>query len=122
MAILNIGLDTPDGGTLAWESALNTLQRHGVPVALATVVPSASEDTLVVLAPRDGIPHDVLHAISEELCQECVAYWDSALGLGTLVGPEAAKWGSFDAGYFYLPGGGTLAEVLCSRAVGGTRQ
>lgn len=97
---INIGLDIPDGGTLAPEDAIAALKARGVDISSSEVRQSATEQTLVATLSR-GLSAKEVHALSEELGQEAIAAWSK--GKGILAGPEAAKWGDFNEDFYLRP-------------------
>jgi hypothetical protein len=43
---------------------------------------------------------NIVFAIAEELEQDCIAVYEPESGSGTLIGPKAVNWGSFNPDYF----------------------
>lgn len=94
-ALVNVGLDRPDGGINTVRETLDVLAER-VPVGRWIVRESATEPTVV--AEVLGIDRLAAEYISERLAQDCIAVL-TADG-GYLAGPKAAEWGPFDPAYF----------------------
>lgn len=113
--LINIGLARADGKPdLAPTAVTAALRRHHVPVRDAAVHTSDTERTLVVRTPDDAATMAVVYAqmprVAEQLEQEAIAIYSPVLAAGRLVGPQADRWGPFDATRFLLLDGSTLAQ------------
>lgn len=42
----------------------------------------------------------LMYRMAQNLSQDCISVYWAHLGVGRLIGPEAASWGSFDLDYF----------------------
>lgn len=106
---LNIGLARNDGkpdNTILHTVA--TMNRFGLLLVAGDIQQSATEQTLCAAVRYTGkqIVTPLLHALAKELGQDCIAQasidWLGKI-TGSLVGPNAEKWGAFDSKYFLFP-------------------
>ena len=101
--LLNIGTNVGDKPAFSPEFVLRKLSRHFT-VLQHVVVDSDTEKTVVALAvcKLPDLTVDIVHDLAIDLEQQAIAwaYADSIDATGTLTGPEAAAWGSFDRSRF----------------------
>jgi len=120
--LLNIGLNVAGQPPLSVNEALAALKAERISVMAYAQHNSASEPTLVAQVLLPQAP-DTRHAASEgdfgalnrvslRLKQEAIAFWLPDARVGSLVGPEAAKWGPFNPEYFLTLDGRKLSDVL----------
>lgn len=113
--VLNIGLDPKATPEIAAHVAREILRANGFfTVGNSRIVQSDTEPTLVVgVTPQPGLlVRSAIHQTAADLEQECIAAWDVVAKCGALTGPQAAKWGTFDAQRFFMLDGRRLSEHL----------
>lgn len=108
-AVLNIGLDRPDGGRNSREDVMKALQSVKADVVDAREVQSDTEPTLSIVL-REELTAAEAERISEALGQDAIAQRRRD-GSGGLYGPRAAQWGSFDPNFFFMPNGQRASEI-----------
>lgn len=112
-AIINVGRVSSDGTkTFDIDQVFAALHANGIIAhkAFATTVESDSEPTVVVHA-AIAADSDVVDA-ALDLEQDCIAVWASRAREGSLIGPNAVKWGPFNPRFFFLPSGKRLSDVI----------
>lgn len=112
--ILNIGLTfrNPTGGkgTITPGAVLHEMyDALDARILSTTRIDDHEEPTLVVELAGKVTTADI-NALAERCWQEAIAVYDIAAVRGHLVGPQAAKWGGFDATRFVLPSGKLLSD------------
>jgi hypothetical protein len=98
---LNIGLNTNDGGKVPLHLAFVALSNR-FEVIDSRVDTSGAEETLVAVVEFDEnstLTVDKIHELCNLLQQDCIACVINGEN-GELIGPNAAKWGKFDASQF----------------------
>lgn len=106
IAELNIGLDIGQRkDALTNRQAFDAVKRAGLNVRRVVLFIRPNEESTVwftVEARSAPALHGAIHSAAVALRQDCIAvrYPD---GSGDLIGPDAAKWGSFDPAYFQSP-------------------
>lgn len=106
IAELNIGLDIGQRkDALTNRQAFDAVRRSGLTVRRVVLLIRPKKETTVwftVEARSTGALRSAVHSAAVALQQDCIAvrYRD---GSGDLIGPAAAKWGSFDPAYFQSP-------------------
>lgn len=120
MFIVNIGLVAScdyECGDLSTHQVESVVSLFGFHLAQSEVAQSRSEPTLVGLLVDDvldGTSRARLYKLSAALHQDCIAVIEAfkptsataatlALRNGRLIGPNARRWGDFDAAQFILP-------------------
>lgn len=100
--ILNIGHNVDGIPTIDRSHvtiALYPLRHH---VESHEVMRSASEETSVIVL--DCYVDDaLLNVLCDQLQQDAIAAFDTAEGVGRVVGPRASEWGEFNPDYFLMP-------------------
>lgn len=98
---INLGLARNDGepdNTIA--EALIAVSGGVEYVTAISTAKSETEKTLVVQFDFSSLSEAYLYNLCEKLAQDCIAVRNDATHEGTLVGPNAAKWGAFNPKYF----------------------
>lgn len=117
LAQVNIGLHIEETGRdINPIQAISALNVSGITIHdgyIATAQHERGEEqTLVLLIGFEGNQEtlsETLYIVSGLLQQDCIAIqWQD--GTGTLVGPKAAEWGSFDSKYFLTLAGNSRAR------------
>jgi len=103
--LINIGLNTNDGGRISAHLALAALAMLGVRAEASTVATSDTEPTLVASLSRP-ITKPEGERLARALRQDCVAVFDGVNG--QLYGPSAEAWGPFDPAFFLTLDGSRL--------------
>lgn len=103
-ALLNIGLNRAHFcGTVSVKEIHAALDEFGVTELKSRLSHATSlEDEQTYIAHVQGWTKDKAYAIAKQLDQDCIAHYDLDECEGALVGPDAAKWGAFDARHFKL--------------------
>lgn len=120
--LLNIGLrDDRAQRVIPADDAFAALARRGLVVLDSARVDSDTEPTLVALieAPYQWGPrttHEEIFGIAEALGQDAIGAYGQLAGWGSLIGPRAAAWGSFNPALFFLLDGTRLANSLAAVA------
>lgn len=112
-AIINVGMVSSDGSkTFDIDEVFAALHANGIIAypTFATVVESDSEPTVVVHA-IIAADSDVYNA-AVDLEQDCIAVWAGRAREGSLIGPNAKKWGPFNPRFFFLPSGKRLSDLI----------
>ena len=112
--ILNVGLNTNTGSTITAGHALRQIALVA-DVIEYTITESDTELTLVVAANVNDVRHTV-YKLADNLDQDCIAVYYPRTGNGTLVGPKAASWGTFNPEYFLCLDGTRLAQPVLAAA------
>lgn len=103
---LNIGLHRAKGGKVTKGELLAALRLCRIVKRGAIQYHESDTETTAVLE-LDKMPTvERLHTLSETLGQDAIALYSLPAKRGTLIGPNAAKWGKFNPAYFLLPSGG----------------
>lgn len=111
MLLLNIGLERQGKPNSKAQDVVNELFTAGFIVEAHTVQQSDTEPPVVALVrPPKFMVDERINSISSTLMQECIAVYDTVSAQGRLVGPKAAKWGEFNADYFFLLNGDRLGN------------
>lgn len=115
MPTLNIGEDTNDGRKLLPEKVIAALHLAGALPSDMSGHISDTEYTYIVEIPRELSEREV-RDLAIVLDQDAVAYWDPygdvGRSKGFLAGPQAAKWGPFDASRFITLKGDRLSDTF----------
>lgn len=117
--LLNIGLARKGKGNLTIREVYHALAAQDISVMQSAVHQSNTELTFVCRAVLPVAVDDrhpfaagdlsaVLRAAGR-LEQDCIAVWDPEVAEGTLVGPRAAAWGTFNPSFFLKLDGKALA-------------
>lgn len=106
--LLNVGLAVGSDKSIDSNTALRALFALGLAPLGYAVHQSDSEATLVVSVPSYSADLRTLHTLAVVLQQDCVAAFDIERGVGELVGPRAAAWGTFDPEFFLTLSGERL--------------
>ena len=115
--ILNIGLDVNATSTIAAHVALEIVKANGFLVRKHAVVQSDTEPTLVVTVSQfDGQLAGRIYSTAVDLQQDCIAVYSPRIQNGTLIGPKAAAWGTFNPEFFFMPDGTRLASPAAKAA------
>ena len=117
--ILNIGLDVEATRSIAADVALQIVSANDFLVVKHAVHQSDTEPTLVVKVRVFDFPAlawQKLKHIAIDLHQDCIAAYNPETGIGALIGPKAAAWGSFNPEFFILPDGNRLAGPAAQAA------
>ena len=101
---LNIGLHRAKGGKVTRKQLKDALAANGIAGAITYHVSDSEPTAVVELTKRPT--RATVHALSVELGQDAIALYSLPAKRGTLIGPNAAKWGKFNPAYFLLPSGG----------------
>lgn len=120
--LINIGLNVAGQPPLSLREALAVLMAERISVMAYAEHQSATEPTLVAHVILPQAP-DTRHPASEgdltalarvalRLKQDAIAVWLPDAQDGTLVGPDAAKWGPFNPEFFLALDGRKLSAVL----------
>ena len=111
--ILNVGMADGEQPDFIYkeeyvELAVNHAFR-GLPEPRIRFTKQGKEPTAVVTVCITGVQHSSLNhriqTLSELLNQDCIAVWDMAKGVGSLIGhvhTRKQKWGEFDEQYFQI--------------------
>ena len=113
--ILNIGLDVKATSTLATHVVKQIVNTYDFVVEQETLLQSDTEPTLVLKVISLNGPTLTLqgfYGIATDLGQDCIAVYRPQQGNGALIGPRAAKWGSFNPAYFFNLDGTRLAQPV----------
>lgn len=117
---LNIGLNSASAGTITAELARQILIANEFLIVRDTVLESDTEPTLVAevtsLNVNPRIILQLLYRVAEDLDQDCIAVYRELTGGGSLVGPRASEWGTFNPEFFFQLDGTRLSEVALPRA------
>ena len=101
--VLNIGLNTNDGGLVNEENLIRTIhlfnQEDSGCVIHKTGIFEGEELTLVVFL-ETPFNTSTVHLLAELFNQDCIARWFTSMQGGDLVGPNAHAWGEFDKNQF----------------------
>lgn len=98
-ALLNIGLAVPGRDyTMQPADAIGQLKLQDMDVMDWRVDDTGAEPTVVAYVERAS--HAKVYAASVALSQDCIAVYNLDECLGSLDGPKAADWGTFDPRYF----------------------
>jgi hypothetical protein len=103
-ALLNIGLLRNTGGFVKCAEVEQLFDTYGVVVHKARVEvaePGTQEEDTFILH-VSGWDEEKAFSAAWVLDQDCIAQYDLGECEGALIGPQAAKWGKFDAKYFKL--------------------
>ena len=112
VVLLNIGLrDAADTRDISVHEALRALSGRDVGIFDAVVVQSDTERTLVIRGVTHASMYDI-HAVSDDLEQDCIAVWNVDEQSGELVGPNWASWYRFDPSRFFVLDGERLDSAL----------
>lgn len=118
--ILNIGLAREAKSNISVGTVLREiLASSNIRLLSHCVRHSDSEQTVVaVVEPVEDFGAFLVSVdfLSRLLGQDCIAVWSTKSGQGTLVGPNAHKWGQFNPAYFVLPNGDRLGQLLLQAA------
>lgn len=110
--LLNIGMQTNDGGSLTPGEIVDAIERTGPgPVLQYEIHESDTEPTLVAEVVNNGGARAAIHRLAELLRQDCIAAYVPRLAVGRLIGPGADKWGVFDPARFILVDGTRLSDA-----------
>ena len=94
---LNLGLQTNTGGFVRLTHALRCLVNRFELIDLK-IENSHTEKTIVCVIQFVPSYVERLHEICDLLDQDCIAIFDGTQG--ELIGPNAAKWGTFNPEFF----------------------
>ena len=111
--IFNIGLDVNATETVAAHVALQIVGANDFRVVKHAVVQSDTEPTLVVEVECYDFPALAwmkMGQIARDLRQDCIAIYNPSKRVGALAGDRAAKWGPFNAEFFFLLDGTRLSQ------------
>lgn len=106
---LNIGLKPTNDSTrtelITRREVLAALRAIGFFPASVHHVDSNTEPTLVITGwfkgkPTFIFPSTFFYNVAFALYQDCIAVYNNTQGFGWLAGPNADKWGDFNADYF----------------------
>lgn len=105
--LINVGLQRNTGGTISAANVRKAIARHAR-IVESTVRQSDTEQTLVVEIEASKAIAPLLNSLCKSFAQDCIANYDLANRVGTLVGPQATKWGQFDPQFFLTLDGSRL--------------
>ena len=112
--ILNVGLNTNTGSTITADQALSQIAIFA-DVLEHAIAHSDTEQTLIVAVNVNDVRFTV-YKLADNLDQDCIAVYYPRTGNGTLVGPKAAAWGTFNPEYFLCLDGTRLAQPVLAAA------
>ena len=117
--ILNIGLNVNATTALAAHVVKQVVNDYDFVIEQEALLQSDTEPTLVLKVTSLNGPTLTLqgfYGIATDLGQDCIAVYRPQQGNGALVGPRAAKWGSFNPAYFFNIDGTRLAQPVQAAA------
>ncbi len=114
-AVVNVGLNVGDkANALSVTDVKAAVSQLGVEPVDVSVHRSATENTAVVSLSRPLTDVEI-HRLAELTKQEAVAQWDGSTG--SLQGPKATNWGSFNPDFFLTHSGQTLTAQPSNAAI-----
>lgn len=87
---------------------MRAMRRHNMPLMKGHV---HTRDGVHTLVAETSAPDNVIHDLSAELGEDCIAVYDLYHREGRLVGPNTEPWGPFDPAKFILLNGSLLSEA-----------